>query len=171
MEDITVGERGGQSTKALHEILARAQEATSGVWRPVGRSVMSGDIEVAEAKVWMHGTPAEARHNANYLTMLAPTVLNSIVNELLGFRRAEKDLAKDVEANENRLKKAEDAAEHARALVAAVTLPSGSTAEELVNELARKILVEAPHVEASVVKLKAIALANVQDVGTSLSGI
>jgi hypothetical protein len=55
--------------------------------------------------------------------------------------------------------------------VAAVTLPSGSTAEELVNELARKILVEAPHVEASVVKLKAIALANVQDVGTSLSGI
>ena len=131
---------------------------------------MSGDIEVAEAKVWMHGTPDEARLNANYLTMLAPTVINSIVNELLGYRRAEKDLAKEVEANENRLKEAEAEAHRARALVAAVTLPTGSTAEAIVNDLARKILVEAPHVEASVLKLKLIALANVQDVDNSLSG-
>ncbi len=166
-----MSERGRQSVKTLHEILARAQGATSGVWRPVGRSVMSGDIEVLEAKVWMHGTPDEARHNASYLTMLSPSVMNSIINELLGYRRSEKDVAKDVEEAEERVKEAEERADHARALVAAVTLPTGTKAETMVGELVRKLVLEAPHLETVIHQLKAIALANAQDDdGGDLSG-
>jgi len=158
-----VNERPRQTTKVLHEILARSQGATSGLWRPVGRAVMSGDIEVVEAKVWMHGTPEEARRNASYLTMLSPSVMNSIINELLHYRRGEKDAAKGVEAAEERVKEAEERAEHARALVAAVTLPTGNKAETLVNSLARELILEAPNLEATINQLKAIALANVQD--------
>mgnify|MGYP001319791886 CR=1 FL=1 len=165
-----MSDRPRQSTKTLHEILARSQAATVGLWRPVGRSVMSGEIEVLEAKVWMRGTPEEARRNASYLSMLAPSVINSLINEVLHHRRTEKDVAKAVEEAEARVKEAEERAEHARALVAAVTLPTGSKAEALVHALSKELILEAPDQEATINQLKAIALANVQDDDGELSG-
>lgn len=157
-----MGERTGLAPKILHDVVARAEAATAGRWRGVGRKVYSGESVIFDAQIPRHGVPDEARRNAAFVAAASPSTLISIVNEIFRLRRAVNDAHRQVEEARESEEKMRQEMERARAVAAAVTLPTNIKAAETASRLASRIKKQAPEVARMVDSLAAIARARAE---------
>lgn len=154
-----MGDRSGLPPKRLHDIVARAEQATAGKWRAVGRRVMSGETALFDAQVPRNGVPENARRNAAYVAAASPGAVSQLVTELFRLRRAINDADRRVEEAEAEVEKMREETRRARAVAAAVTLPTTAKAATTAARLAEQIKNRAPEVALLVDSLAAIARA------------
>lgn len=152
----------GVSPRILHDLVARAQKATAGRWRPVGKRVASGENLVFEAMVPRRGLPGEARANAEFVAAANPSAITAIVNEIFRMRREVADARRQVEEAEAQVEAMRQEMARARAVAAAVTLPTTAQAAETAGRLAARIKRQAPGVARLVDSLAKIARARAE---------
>lgn len=157
-----MGDRIGLPPKMMHDIVAAAEQATAGKWRAVGRRVMAGETTLFEAKLPRNGVPENARQNATYVAAASPGAISQIVNEMFRLRRAVADADRRVEEAEAEVRTMRDETRRARAVAAAVTLPTNAKAAETAARLAAQIKSRAPEVALLVDSLAAIARARAE---------
>lgn len=162
-----MGDQSGLPPKMLHDIVARAEQATAGKWRAVGKRVVSGESAIADALVPRHGLPENARRNAEYIAAASPSATIALVNELFRLRRAINEAERKVEESAAREATMREEMMRARAVAAAVTLPTTAKAAQTAGRLADQIKRKAPEVALLVDSLAAIARAraDVEDGG------
>ena len=119
----------GTSPKVLHDLAARAENATAGIWRAVGRTVVSGEYKIVDAVLPPRGSPDQARLNATYIASASPSTVHGIVNELLRLRREVLDARRAVEEMSTEVSAMRAEVARARAVAAAVTLPTTAKAD------------------------------------------
>lgn len=147
------------SSSLLHDLSAKAEKASSGVWRPVGRSVAAGDKTIAEAVIFDRGTADEARANATHIAAASPANVLALVHELQRLRVEATALQDRIERCEAAREAAETELRRARATVAAVTFPGRPETMKHVEGLVQAISDQAPSCAAAARALGAIALA------------
>ncbi len=152
-------DRIGLPAKMLHDIVARAEQATAGKWRAVGRRVVSGETGLFDAQIPRNGVAENARRNAAYVAAASPSAVSQLVNELFRLRRAINDADRRVEEAEAEVARMKEETRRARAVAAAVTLPTTAKAATTAARLAEQIKTRAPDVALLVDSLAAIARA------------
>ena len=152
----------GLPAKTLHDIVARAERASAGNWRAVGRRVMAGEGALFDAQVPRNGLPENARLNAEYVAAASPSAVSQLVNELFRLRRAINDADRRVEEAEAEVERMRGEMKRALAVAAAVTLPTNAKAALTAARLADQIKQKAPDVGLLVDSLAAIARARAE---------
>lgn len=152
----------GMAPKILHDIVSRAERATAGKWRAVGRRVVSGESPIFEATVPRHGLPENARHNAAYVAAASPSVTIALVNELFRLRRAAADAERRAEEADARVEEMRQEMTRARAVTAAITLPASAEGVATATRIADRIKAQAPDTARLVDDLAAIAKARAE---------
>lgn len=158
----SVGDRIGLPAKMLHDIVARAEQASAGKWRAVGRRIVAGEGALFDALVPRNGLPENARRNAEYVAAASPGAISQLVNELFRLRRAINDADRRVEEAEAEADRMRSEMKRARAVAAAVTLPTNAKAAATAARLADQIKQRAPEVGLLVDSLAAIARARAE---------
>ncbi len=126
------------SSSLLHDLSAKAEKASSGVWRPVGRSVAAGDKTIAEAVIFDRGTADEARANAMHIAAASPANVLALVHELQRLRVESETMQDRIDAAEQAREAAETELRRARATVAAVTFPGRPETTKQIDDLVQR---------------------------------
>lgn len=147
------------SSALLHDLSGKAEKASSGVWRPVGRSVAAGDKTIAEAVIFERGTADEARANAAHIAAASPAHVLALVHELQRLRVENTSMQDRIDAAERAREAAETELRRARATVAAVTFPGRPETAKQIDDLVQRISERAPACAPDARALGAIAQA------------
>ena len=151
------------SATLLREMRSRAEAATRGTWRPVGKSVLAGETVIAEAALPDRGTAQDARHNAAHIASASPDHVLALLNEVSALRIQIADEVRLREEAEARTAAAEQDAARARGVLGAVTLPRGEAADRSIREILDEIAAISPEAGAKARDLAAIARSGVHD--------
>ncbi len=143
----------------LTDLTSKAEKASSGVWRPVGRSVLAGDKPIAEASLIDRGTPDEARANAAHMAAASPSNVLTLIHEIHRLKLEVAGLEDRALAAEQVRDAADDELRRTRATLGAVTFPSRPEVKAVIDDLVQRIAEAAPECAGWARELGAVAVA------------
>ena len=151
------------SANLLQDMLSKAEKATRGVWRPVGKTIAAGEHTLAEAAIPFRGTPEDARRNAAHMASASPDHVIALIAELNNIRRELSELRAELSEAEQRERELHSQVVKARAVIGAVTMPSSAAAETTIADLEEQISRASPECARLAGQLAAVARARAAD--------